>query len=61
MHPRTRYQLEIEDEDDDEEFYVNAVIDAQLPHAITLEMIRKATNESQTMAQLKYCILTNST
>ena len=48
---------EIEDEDDDEEFYVNAIIDAQLPHAITLKMIRKATNESQTMAQLKYCIL----
>ena len=47
---------EIEDEDDDEEFYVNAIIDAQLPHAITLEMIRKATSESQTMAQLKYCI-----
>ena len=41
---------EIEDEDDDEEFYVNAILDAQLPHAITLEMIRKATNESQTMA-----------
>ena len=48
---------EIEDEDDDEEFYVNAIIDAQLRHAITLKMIRKATNESQTMAQLKYCIL----
>ena len=48
---------EIEDEDDDEEFYLNAIIDAQLLHAITLEIIRKATNESQTMAQLKYCIL----
>ena len=48
---------EIEDEDDDEEFYVNAIIHAQLPHVITLEMIRKATNESQTMAQLKYYLL----
>ena len=49
---------EIEDEDHDEESYVNAIIDAQLPHATTLEMIRKATNESQTIAQLKY---TNNT
>ena len=32
---------EIENEDDDEEFYVNETIDAQLPHAITLEMRRK--------------------
>ena len=58
----SRYALkdkipEIEDEDDDEAFYVNAIIDAQLPHAIRLEMIRKATNESQAMAQLKYWFL----
>ena len=48
---------EIEDEYDDEELYNNAIIDAQLSHAIALEMIRKVTSESQTMAQLKYCIL----
>ena len=48
---------EIEDEDDDEEFYVNAIIDAQFPHAIRLEMIGNATNESETMAQLKYWFL----
>ena len=60
-HALTDKVPEIEDEDDDEEFYVNAIIDAQLSHAITLEMIRKATNESQTMAQLKYCILNNNT
>ena len=36
---------------------IQSIIDAQLPQAITLEIIRKATSESQTMAQLKYCIL----
>ena len=56
-HALTDKVPEIEDEDDDEEFYVNAIIDAQLSHAITLEMIGKATNESRTMAQLKYCTL----
>ena len=56
MHSRTRYQKSRMTMTK-EKFYVNAIIDAQLPHAIKLEMIRKATNESQTMTQLKYCIL----
>ena len=39
------------------EFYINTVIDQDLPDAMTLNILQKATNKSNLMAKLKYCIL----
>ena len=37
--------------------FVNAIIDADLPDAVTLNMMKKETNEDDVMTKLKYCIL----
>ena len=38
-------------------FFVNAVINQDVPDAMTLEILQKATNKSNVLAKLKYCIL----
>ena len=43
--------------EEDEEVYINSVVDSNLPDAITLSMLQRATNESDTLAKLKYCIM----
>ena len=43
---------------EDDVIFINAIIDADLPDAVTEEMIQKETNNDHTLAQLKYCLLT---
>lgn len=37
--------------------YINSVIDQDLPDAVTLEMMQTMTNQDDTLAKLKHCIL----
>ena len=41
----------------DDTFFINAVINAHLPDAVTIEMVQKATNEDDVLAKLKFCII----
>ncbi len=45
------------DMDDNEELYVNRVIESVLPDAITMKMMKDYTNRCDVMAKLKYCIM----
>ena len=47
----------MEEDEEDDEVFVNFVVDDHLPDAVTLEMIQKEVNKSDAMAKLKYCIL----
>ena len=49
--------VEEEDEDgEDDEVFVNSVVDSSLPDAVTLPMLQKETNKCDVMGKLKYCI-----
>ncbi|XP_066933389.1 uncharacterized protein [Clytia hemisphaerica] len=41
----------------EETFHINAIIDDDIPDAMTFDMVRKATNADDQLARLKFCIL----
>ena len=45
------------DMDDDEELYINRVIESDLPDAVTMKVMKDYTNKCDVMAKLKYCII----
>ena len=47
-----REELGIEDEDEDLEFSINRVIEDQLPDAVTMEMLEKATKEDKVLTKV---------
>ena len=57
----SRHPLPINDhqrrEANEETFHINAIIDDDIPDAMTFDMVRKATNADDQLARLKYCIL----
>ena len=54
----SRHPAEHTDNNNEEDaLFVNAIIDADLPDAVTLDIMKKATNEDGFMEKLKYCIL----